>query len=71
MNRVTVGFRKGAFAAVMVASLGFGAAQALAAPSASAVRAATSCSDERCDAICVSRGYSYGDCSTGACRCFH
>jgi hypothetical protein len=69
MNRVTVGLRKGLFAAVMVAALGFGAAQALAAPRAAA-RAANTCSWERCDAICVSRGYSYGDCSTGACRCF-
>jgi hypothetical protein len=58
------------FSASAVCALGFGAAQAFAAPSASTA-ARLACSDERCDAICVSRGFAYGDCSTGACRCFH
>ena len=68
MTRTTTRLRKGLLAAVVAGALGFGVAQALAAPAGAA--AANSCSDERCDAICVSRGYAYGDCSTGACRCF-
>lgn len=61
--------RRAAFPALMSVALAFGAVQALATP-AHAARAALSCSDEHCDANCVSRGYAYGDCSTGACRCF-
>ena len=67
MDRSVTWLRKGLFCAAVAGALGFGGAQAVAAPGAAA-RAA--CSDERCDAICVSRGYAYGDCSTGACRCF-
>ena len=61
--------RRGAFPALVAVALAFGAAQALAAPTGAAKRAA-SCSDERCDAICVSHGHAGGDCLTGACRCF-
>jgi hypothetical protein len=69
MTRIRRAICIGLFSAATVSALGFGAAQAFAAPSAPA--RATVCGDERCDAICVSKGYAYGDCSTGACRCFH
>jgi hypothetical protein len=69
MTRIRRSICIGVFAAGTAAALGFGAAQAFAAPR-TATRAAV-CGDERCDAICVSRGFAYGDCSTGACRCFH
>jgi hypothetical protein len=62
--------RGGIFAAAVAGALGFGAAQVLAAPAPAAAGRAAACSWERCDAICVSRGHAYGDCSTGACRCF-
>ncbi len=68
MIRISRAIRIGVFSACAAGALGFGAAQALAALSAGT--RALSCSDERCDANCVSRGYAYGDCSTGACRCF-
>jgi hypothetical protein len=58
----------GVLSAGAAGALGFGAAQAFAAPAAATAK--LSCSDEHCDANCVSRGYAYGDCSTGACRCF-
>lgn len=69
MTRIRRATCIGLFSASMAAALGFGAAQAFATPGTAARVAA--CSDERCDANCVSRGYAYGDCSTGACRCFH
>ena len=69
MTRISRAVCIGMFSASAACALGFGAAQAFAAPSAPAA-ARLSCSDERCDANCVSRGYAYGDCSTGACRCF-
>lgn len=69
MTRISRAICIGLFSAGAAGGLGFGAAQAFAAPSAPAA-ARLSCSWERCDAICVSRGYAYGDCSTGACRCF-
>ena len=62
--------RRGAFPAVLAAALAFGAAQALASPSQAAKQRAAACSDERCDAICVSHGHAGGSCLTGACRCF-
>ena len=67
MTRLSRAICIGLFSAGAAGALGFGAAQATAAPAATQ---ALSCSDERCDANCVSRGYAYGDCSTGACRCF-
>jgi hypothetical protein len=69
MRKISRAVCIGLLSAGAAGALGFGAAQALAAPAAAT--SALSCSDERCDAICVSRGYAYGDCSTGACRCFH
>jgi hypothetical protein len=69
MTRISRAICIGVLSAGAAGALGFGAAQAFAAPS-TPVAATLSCSDERCDAICVSRGYAYGDCSTGACRCF-
>ena len=61
--------RRGAFPALVAVALAFGAAQALAAPGQAAKKAAV-CGEERCDAICVSRGHAGGSCATGACRCF-
>jgi hypothetical protein len=69
MTRISRAICMGLFAAGAAGALGFGAAQAFATPAAAS--ATLACSDERCDAICVSRGFAYGDCSTGACRCFH
>ncbi|HEX8903964.1 MAG TPA: hypothetical protein VF771_03940 [Longimicrobiaceae bacterium] len=70
MQRAAGSIRRVAFPVVVAAALAFGAAQALASPGV-AKKAAKSCSDERCDAICVSHGYAGGDCLTGACRCFN
>ncbi|HSU17205.1 hypothetical protein [Longimicrobium sp.] len=61
--------RRGALPALVAAALAFGAAQALAA-TRDATTGAKSCSEDRCDAICVSHGHAGGDCATGACRCF-
>jgi hypothetical protein len=68
MTRISRAVCIGLFSAGAAGALAFGATQALAAPAATT--RALSCSDEHCDANCVSRGYAYGDCSTGACRCF-
>jgi hypothetical protein len=70
MNGASRLVRRAAFPALMAVALAFGAVQALATP-AHATRAALSCSDEHCDANCVSRGFAYGSCATGACRCFN
>jgi hypothetical protein len=69
MTRISRAICIGVLFAGAAGALGFGAAQAFASPAATT--RVLSCSDERCDANCVSRGYAYGDCSTGACRCFH
>jgi hypothetical protein len=68
MTKISRAICIGVLSAGAAGALGFGAAQAFAAPAGAT--ATLSCSDEHCDANCVSRGYAYGDCSTGACRCF-
>ena len=59
--------RKALYSVALVAALGFGAAQALAAPHAPAQ--ARACVDESCDGACVARGFSWGICNPG-CTCF-
>ena len=57
------------FAAAIVASLGFGATQALAAPDGGA-RKAQICAATACNNLCVSMGYTCGRCVNGKCLCY-
>ncbi|HEU0052961.1 MAG TPA: hypothetical protein VFQ39_07275 [Longimicrobium sp.] len=58
-----------ALAAAVAGALGFGATQAVAAPSASA---ASVCSDhDICDNYCTSQGYLAGKCINWACNCLN
>jgi hypothetical protein len=59
---------RGAAALGLLAALGFGAAQALAAPAA-AETAARACSPLTCAASCFNRGYDLWYCSDGVCHC--
>jgi hypothetical protein len=55
------------FAAATVLALGFGAAQAAAAPEALEERA---CNPKGCNQTCVAQGSIRGECTeTGLCRC--
>lgn len=53
----------------VAAALGFGAAQAFAAPGAAAERAAR-CTDGTCNSRCVNLGYAGGRCVGATCTCF-
>ena len=56
------------FMAATVFALGFGAAQAAAAPAAGAVERA--CNPKGCNQLCVAQGSMRGECTeTGLCRC--
>lgn len=65
MNRVNPLLVRGTFVAVVAAALGFGAAQAVAAP----LPAAAVCYPEGCLNTCDSKGFASGYCSGGACYC--
>jgi hypothetical protein len=53
----------------VAASLGFGAAQAMAAPAPVAVRSQV-CAGAACDLLCRQLDYARGQCVEGVCRCF-
>ena len=62
--------KRAAFAAAVVAALGFGAAQTLAQP-APARAAARVCSDATCAQVCSALGFHGGFCNTGGgCSCY-
>lgn len=60
--------KSAAFAAVLAGTLGFGAAQAMAAPSAAEQRA---CNQQACNAQCEARfgEFASGFCEGGECFC--
>ena len=64
------GFRRMAMGATLAAALGFGAAQALAAPRASVGDAARACKPGDCSRQCKAAGYDGGSCAGGLCECF-
>ncbi len=66
MHRVTWTWARGIFGAGIVAALGIGAAQAVAAP---VVTPASACHPEACLNTCSSKGFDSGYCSGGACHC--
>lgn len=60
--------RRGLFALAMAAALGFGAAQAFAAPAAADARA---CTNAGCNTWCRSQGYDGGICAGSfGCACW-
>ena len=65
---MTGAIRKAGFALVLAGALGFGAAQALAAPGASEARA---CNPQGCNARCQAQfgGFAGGFCLDGQCVC--
>jgi hypothetical protein len=60
--------QRGMFAAMTAAALGFGAAQAFAAPAAGAA-AERACSSGQCSRDCRRAGYDGGFCDQGGCIC--
>lgn len=75
MSRYTQVLRKGMFAVVTAAALGFGASQALAATPQGADSTARACSayqDSKCRTYCQGKGYDTGWCDptyVGGCKC--
>lgn len=70
MSRGNSILRNGVFAAVVAASLGFGATQAFAEPRGGA--AAQVCgSGTVCNTWCQNRGFDYGECVDGFCACWY
>jgi hypothetical protein len=57
------------FGAAVAAALGFGATQAMAAPSGSDPARDRACPED-CDAYCISIGGTGGSCVGKVCRCF-
>jgi hypothetical protein len=65
--------RRAALALGVVASLGFGATQALATPDQARLRGGQqsgSTINPFCDAQCRELGFDYCSCTTGACACY-
>ena len=60
--------QRGTFAALMAAALGFGGAQAFAAPAAP-VDGERACSGGQCSRDCRRAGYDGGFCDQGGCIC--
>ena len=60
--------RKGIFALAIAAGLGFGGAQAFAAPAAAG--AALACTPAQCDQDCKARRFDGGVCALGDCVCY-
>lgn len=73
MSRRTNILRNGLIALATMSVLGFGAAQALAAPAGPAgVRACGPFPSPNCNTWCQERGYSRGVCTPGNnCKCYH
>ncbi len=68
MRGTGIRMRRGRFALAMAASLGFGAAQAVAAPAAADARA---CTNAQCNLDCQRRGYDGGFCAgSWGCACW-
>jgi hypothetical protein len=64
------GFRKWVFGAGMAAALGFGGAQAMAAPAPDARDEVRKCNPTGCNASCQARGGFSGRCTdAGLCAC--
>ncbi|HSU15323.1 hypothetical protein [Longimicrobium sp.] len=57
-------------AAAVAAALGFGAAQAVAAPAAPSPHSPRVCAGPACDLLCRQLDYARGQCVEGVCRCF-
>lgn len=68
MTTITKRMQGAVLALATVASLGFGAAQALAAPREAA--AAERCTDYTCRSRCINLGYAGGSCSGASCVCW-
>lgn len=65
----SIDVRRLVFAAGVLGSMGFGSAQAFAAPRPAAP--AGVCEQNVCNALCISRGYHYGICySHSGCVCY-
>jgi hypothetical protein len=69
MNRLARLAAKAVFSLGIVASLGFGAAQAVPTPAAAHAVKAPPCTDWYCNDYCTGRGYTYGVCNTTTMRC--
>ncbi|HEX6748966.1 MAG TPA: hypothetical protein VF092_16835 [Longimicrobium sp.] len=54
----------------IAAALGFGGAQALAAPGAAVVAGERQCNQGQCSRQCKAAGYDGGNCAGGMCSCF-
>ena len=67
MRSITTLARRSALAALVAASLGFGAARALAAPGAP--DEARACNPNGCDRACRAQGAIEGRCNNGLCLC--
>lgn len=67
MNRTLNWLRNAAFALAITASLGFGAAQALA--GTAPAQETRACNDYDCDEYCKSLGAWGGSCNGGQCEC--
>jgi hypothetical protein len=66
----TINLRQALFAAGVLGCLGFGSAQAFAAPQ-TAVAPAAFCNDTVCAASCIAKGYRSGYCTTDrGCYCY-
>lgn len=71
MTRSAMYLRKALFASVTALALGFGAAQAFAAPAPAADEKALYCSEFSCNYDCRRRGYSGGFCGAISCSCYY
>ncbi|HEX8691526.1 MAG TPA: hypothetical protein VF746_03730 [Longimicrobium sp.] len=67
MDRLNRMLRRGLAPAALVAALGFGAVQALAAPRDDA--GGRACMPDSCNRSCINRGAEGGSCVDGNCLC--
>jgi hypothetical protein len=70
MSRSIQRIRQTVLGAAVAAALGFGAAQALASPQASAPRDGPYCDSGFCNDLCQLIGAPGGFCSRGSCFCY-
>ncbi|MBW3570977.1 MAG: hypothetical protein KY467_07715 [Gemmatimonadetes bacterium] len=65
----SIDLRKAVFGAGVLGCMGFGSAQAFAAPGPATDD--TLCNDNVCSAVCITKGYHYGICYThSGCVCY-
>ncbi len=69
MNATRRHVARGAATAAVLAALGFGAAQAFAAPAAPRALAARACTSYTCGTACFQKGYTGWYCFNGVCHC--